>query len=59
MANNFSFIGLVKSNDEGPFMGMNPTFLRFIKHVRIDTSLNELQQVFVTLFELVKMKKRH
>ena len=38
---------------------MNPSFLRFIKHVRMESSLDNLQRVFVTLFELVKMKKRH
>ena len=55
--NEFAFIGLIKSNDEGPFIGMNPSFLRFIKHMRMDSSLDELQRVFVTLFELVKMKR--
>ena len=44
---------------EDPFLGMNPSFLRFIKHMRMGSSLDELQWVFVTLFELVKMKKRH
>ena len=55
--NEFTFIELVKSNDEGPFLGMNPSFLRFIKHMRMDLSSDELHRVFVTLFELVKMKR--
>ena len=40
-------------------MEMNPSFLRFVKHVRMDLSYDKLQRVFVTLFELVKTKKRH
>ena len=39
------------------FLGRNPSFLRFIKHVRMDLSYDNLQRVFVTLFELVKIKK--
>ena len=38
----FTFIGLVKSNDEGPFLGMNPSFLRFVKNMRVDVSLDEI-----------------
>ena len=53
----FTFIGLMKSNDEGLFLGTNPSFLRVVKHVRMDSSLDELQRVFVTLFGLVKMKR--
>ena len=55
--NEFAFIGLIKSNNEGPFPRMKPSFLRFIKCMRTDSSLDELQRVFVTLFELVKMKR--
>ena len=40
--NEFDFIRLIKSNDEGPFMGMNPYFLRLIKHMRTDSSLDEI-----------------
>ena len=40
-------------------MGTNPSFIKFVKHVRMDLSHDKLQQVFVTLFELVKMKERH
>ena len=57
MTNEFTFIGLIKSNDEGPFLEMNPSFIKFVKHVRMDSSLDELQRVFVTLFGLVKMKR--
>ena len=28
--NEFAFIRLIKSNDEGPFLVMNPSFLKFI-----------------------------
>ena len=38
----FSFIGLIKSNDERPYLGMNPSFLKFVKHMRMDSSLDEL-----------------
>ena len=55
--NEFAFIRIIKSNNEGPFLGMNPAFLRFIKHMRMDSSPDELQRVFVTLLELVKMKR--
>ena len=57
MRNEFAFVRLIKQNDERPYLGTNPSFLRFLKHVRMDSSLDELQQVFVTLFELVKMKR--
>ena len=40
-----------------PLLGINPSFLKFMKHMRMDLSSDELQQVFVTLFELVKTKK--
>ena len=36
---------------------MNPSFLRFVKHIIMDLSSDELKRVFVTLFGLVKMKK--
>ena len=55
--NEFTFIGLIKSNDEGPYLGTNPSFLGFIKHVRMDSSFDELKRVFVTLFGLIKMKR--
>ena len=35
---------------------MNPSFLRFIRCMRMDLTSDELQWVFVTLFELVKTK---
>ena len=38
----FTFIGLIKSNDGRPYPGKNPSFLRFIKHVRMDSSLDEI-----------------
>ena len=53
----FAFIGLVKLNTERPFFGMNPSFLRFMKYMGMDLSLDKLKRVFVTLFELVKMKR--
>ena len=40
-----------------PLLGMKPYFLRFMKYMRMDLSSDELQQVFATLFELVKIKK--
>ena len=55
----FSFIGLVKLNIERPVLGMNPSSLRFVKHMSFKLSSNDLQRVFVTLFELQTMKKRH
>ena len=57
MTNDFSFVGLVKQNDERPYLGTNPSFLRFVKHMRMDSSLDGIKRVFVTLFELVKMKR--
>ena len=54
----FNFNGLVKLNIERPFLGTNSSFLRFVKHVRMDLSYDKLQRVFVTLFEIVKMKKK-
>ena len=53
----FAFIGLVKLNTERPIKGMNPSFLRFMKYMGMDSSSDELKRVFVTLFGLVKMKK--
>ena len=38
----FIFIRLMKSNDEWPFLGMNPSFLKFVKNVRMDSSLDEI-----------------
>ena len=42
-----------------PFLGENTSFLKFMKYMRMELSSDQLQWVFVTLFELVKMKKRH
>ena len=53
----FSFIGHVKLNIEGPVLGMNPSSLRFVKHMSLDLSSDELYRVFVTLFELIKLKR--
>ena len=53
----YYFIGHVKINTERPVQGMNPSFLRFVKRMRMDLSLDELQRVFVTLFGLVKKKR--
>ena len=53
----FVFIGLDKLNTERPFWGTNPSFLRFVKSMSLDLSLDELKRVFVTLFELVKLKR--
>ena len=53
----FAFIGLVQLNTKRPFLGMNPSFLRFVKYMRMDLSLDKLQRVFVTLFGLVKKKE--
>ena len=55
----FSFIGLVKINTKRPIQGTNLSFLRFVKYMRMDLSSDKLNQVFVTLFGLLKMKKRH
>ena len=57
MKNEFSFIELTKLHDERSHFGTNPSFLKFVKKVRMDSSLDELQRVFVTLFGLVKMKR--
>ena len=57
MTNEFAFIGLIKLNDERPNLGMNPSFLRFVKNMRMDSSLDEFQRVCVTLFGLIKMKR--
>ena len=40
-----------------PFLGTNPSFLRFVKCMRMDLSSDELQRVFVRIFELIKMKR--
>ena len=53
----FSFSGLVKLNIERLVLGTNPSSLRFIKHMRLDLSSDKLYRVFVTLFELVKLKE--
>ena len=53
----FTFLGLVKLNDERSFLGMNPFFLRFIKQMRVGSSLDELHRAFFTLFKLVKKKR--
>ena len=53
----FTFIGLIKSNDERSYLGTNPSFLRFVKYVRMEPLLDVLQRLFVTLFEPVKMKR--
>ena len=39
----FTFIGLIKSNDGRPYLGTNPSFLRFVKYVRMDSSLDEIK----------------
>ena len=41
--NEFDFIGLTKLHAERPYLGMNPSFLRFVKNMRMDSSLDELQ----------------
>ena len=38
----FSFIGLIKLNMERPFLGTNPSSLRFVKYMSLDLSLDEL-----------------
>ena len=38
----FTFIELIKSNGERPYLGTNPSFLRLVKYVRMDSSLDEL-----------------
>ena len=57
MTNAFPFIGLVTQNDEIPYLGSNSSFLRFMKNMRMDSSLDEIQRVFITLFGLIKMKR--
>ena len=54
----FSFSGLIKLNIERPILGTNPSSLRFIKYMGLDLSSDKLYRVFVTLFELVKLKTR-
>ena len=34
----FSFIGIIKLNIERPFLGTNPYFLRFVKHMSLHSS---------------------
>ena len=53
----FSFSGLVKLNIERPILGMRSSSLRFEKHMRLELSSDKLYRVFVTLFELVKLKR--
>ena len=53
----FSFSGLVKLKIERSILGMNPSSLRFVKHMRLDLSFDKLYRVFVTLFELIKPKR--
>ena len=53
----FYFSGLIKVNIERPSLGTNPSSLRFVKHMSLDLSSDKLYQVFVTLFELVKLKR--
>ena len=53
----FSFSGLVKLSIERPDLGMNPSSLRFVKHMSLDLSSEKLYRLFVTLFELVKLKR--
>ena len=55
----FAFIRLIKLNTERPVQRTNPSFLRFVKCMRMDLSSNELKRVFVTLFGLVKNEKRN
>ena len=57
MTNEFAFVGLIKLYDERTYFGMNPSFLSFVKNMRMDSSLDELQRVFVTFFGIVKMKR--
>ena len=53
----FAFIGLIKLNTERPIQGMKPSFLRFVKYMGMDLSLDELKRVFVTLSRFVKAKR--
>ena len=52
----FYFSGIVKLNIERPILGMNPSSLWFVKHMSLDLSSNKLYRLFVTLFELIKLK---
>ena len=38
----FSFVGLVKLNTKRLVQGMNPSFLRFVKYMRMDLSSDKL-----------------
>ena len=51
-----TFIGLVKLNIERPYFGNEPLLSQVCKHMSLDLSSDNLQRVFVTLFELVKTK---
>ena len=53
----FSFSGLIKLNIERPVLGSNPSSLRFVKHMSLDLSSDKLYRVFVSLFELIKLKR--
>ena len=53
----FYFSGIVKLNIERLVLGSNPSSLRFLKHMSLDLSFDKLYWVFVTLFELVKLKR--
>ena len=37
-----NFNGLIKLNTDRPYFGNEPSFLGFIKHMRMDSSLDEL-----------------
>ena len=39
----FDFIGLVQLNTEIPVHGTNPSFLRFMKYMRMELSSDELK----------------
>ena len=52
----FYFNGLIKLNIQRPVLGMNPSSLRFVKHMGLDLSFDKLCRVFVTPFELIKSK---
>ena len=47
----------LKLNIERPILGTNPSSLKFVKHMRLDLSSDKLYRVFVTLFELVQLKR--
>ena len=42
----FSFSGLIKLNIERPILGMNPSSLKFVKHMGLDLSFDKLYRVF-------------